>query len=1200
MRYWQIFKRIRPLLAGYILFIWAFGFTASAWAATYTINSTTNWGNTTLNAGDNLHITGTGRLNIINGINGGNLSLTLGTGNFLRIDSGGILDLSAIASGGNGGILNVFDSGNATSIIINGLIRSNGLGSGNGGRINLNADTITMGNNAAIQAMAGTTGLGGSVNVNQTSGILNVGSNFNIDTTGGSNATNNLITLQGDGVAMDGQLIANGTGSSNGGKVMLISNDGRIRITQNGDVTATATGTGNGGTFEIRARRGTTNLNWDNCTGSCADTGEDIQVHNNAVVNVAGASANNGVIRIGRSSSGNIVLNFSAFNGQEDTFQGAGSVYIGNDGGNTIANTVSNYDHTIDFNGSNPNILLFSGSGNITASTGIDFDRVAAFTDSGQITISDQNDITVTTLGNNTSTARGLIRAYNGGTVTLQNVNYGTAQVQIRTDGDIIATNNIGNAGFFRIMGQNGGTTKANSVTFQSLSDATINRIQADDVDLRSGGNLIVTDAEITNTATIHTTGNFTGNATNNNYGTSTSITAVNAGIRDNSGTLVLDGVTTSGNLSVQGASGVGVTINNADVTGATNIVLSGGGADITGTTGNIFRGTSILNTGGTGTADINLTADFRAQTTLTGGTINVIDNGGNLSAVVANSGATANLTNTAGGNVSATVQNLNGTSAGQLNVTTAGNINLTGSSFTTTNDTLVANSTAGGDIIVSNMTLNGGLGVIGTSGTATGASTGVNVGTSGGDITLNNMTINGNVNINSTGNINVGSTGNATAVNGTTTVNTTFTKDATGNGTFGGAVSGSAGRVGFTANSGNFTSGGLTATGSAGWYGLSDETMIVYTANGDILGNGYTTSGAGNMRLQAGSNTSLLATNNINVAGVSASQDAIFIATGDDSGAGTGTAINVSSGNVAGNIIATSVNASNYYDWTNGDVDITLNSGNLRTLWVRSFGDVNLTASNGSILQDESTWSTWNLKKTIRSTGDVNLTATGSASSYVNTGVVTHYGGNVNIEASGTNAGKSAQLYGHVNGNLTVQNVGGGNMIDDVWLGTSVGDAQNVSDVHTVLDVVGTTTVRTAGDVKLYGAFTGAANITGNTVIGTIDRGNLTVNQINSTATSGAGVNLTTVRGSILGSNISTAGTASAALTAGSVFPRDKNSHVNVTGANIGGNLIITVAGSDNGSTSGNSVTVTGSVGGTSSANHVTDNAHLGNVTMP
>lgn len=1200
MRYFGHSKRIQKLLAGCILSAWALGFSSSVLAANYVINSSTTWGDTTLVAGDTLHITSTGTLNLVNGIQGGDLTMTLGAGDFLRIDSGGILDLSATGLGGSGGILNIFDSGVGTSVIINGLIRSNGLGSGNGGRISINADTITVGNNATIQALAGATGLGGSINLNQTTGILSIGTNATINTSGGTNATSNLITLQGDGVAMDGQLIANGLGTADGGHITMISDNGRIRILSNGDATAIAAGTGDGGTFEVRGARGTANFVWDNCTGSCNDTGEMFQTHNNVVINVAGASANDGVLRIGRSTAGTTNLNFNKYTGQEDTFQGVGDVYVGDDGGNSTATTITRYDHNTEFNGSNPNILLYSTSGNLNAVTANDFDSVSAFTNTGRINITDQNDVTVTSLGTTATTQRARIVGLNNGTVTLENVNFPTAQVQVRTDGDIVANTNIVDASFFRFFGETGGSSKANSVTFQSTGDALINRIQADDVDLRSGGNLTMQDAEITNTAIIQTAGNFTGNTTNNNYGTSTSITAVNAGVRDSAGTFVLDGLNISGNLSVQSASGVGVDINNADVTGSTAIALSGGGADITGTTGNIFRGTSNLNTGGTGTADINLTADFQGQATLFGGTINAVDTGGNFSAFVTNSGTDVTLSNTAGGNLSATVQQLNSTSGGRLEATTAGDINLTGFGLVTTNDTLVANSTSGGNITVSNMTLNGGLGVSGTSGAATGATAGVDVGTAGGDIAFNNMTITGDVNVNSTGGITIGTSGSETDVTGNVTFNTAFTKDITGEGSFAGTVAGSGGRVGFTVSSGDFTSGGVTATGSTGWHGLSDETLIVETTNGDILGNGYTTSGAGNLRLQAGNSGSVLATNNIDVGGISANQDAVFIATGDASGAGSGTAINVTSGSVGGNITATSVNASNYYDWTNGDVDITLDSGNLRTLWVRALGNVDLAATGGSILQDESTWSTWNQKKTIRATGDVNLTATGSANSYVNTGVVNHYGSNVTIEASGSNGGTSAQLYGHVSGDLTVQNVGGGNMVGDVYLGTSVGDAQDLTDVYTVVDVLGTTDVSTAGNVRLYGSFGGAVDVTANNVVGTVDRGNLTINQINATATSGLGVNLTAVRGSIQGSNITTAGAAYAALQAGSEFPRDKYSNVNVTGVNVGGDLIVTVSGSDTGNTSGSSVSVTGSVGGTSSASHITDDAHLGTVSMP
>ncbi len=393
----------------------------------------------------------------------------------------------------------------------------------------------------------------------------------------------------------------------------------------------------------------------------------------------------------------------------------------------------------------------------------------------------------------------------------------------------------------------------------------------------------------------------------------------------------------------------------------------------------------------------------------------------------------------------------------------------------------------------------------------------------------------------------------------------------------------------------------GIEAQGSTGWNGGSDETMVVWSTGGSVTGTGFRTTGSGNVRVQAGSTGNLAATNYIDLNDVSATQNASFFSTG----ANGGRAIRVDgNSNVAGYIVAGGLNASNNITGTNGDIILQMNSGNLTTglAWSNA-NDITLTANNGSLLQSASgfPW-TFNGKTIFTQGGNVALTANGGAGSYIDTGVIAlGAGSNLTARASGRSGGNlSVQLFGRADGNLAVYNTsGGGNAVTgNVNLGTGIGgDADDLNDVYTVMDVTGTTSVRALGNVNLYGYYGGSVSIyNANAITAVADKGNLNLNSINA----GNNINLTSVRGTITGSNVNSTGGGNIYLQAGSEHPRDKMSYITINNLNTTGNLDVVVAGSTDGTTSGNSVVITGGVGGATTVNHTDDNTKLGNVVTP
>lgn len=413
---------------------WVAGTVACAWLlagslpvfALTTISSNTTWtdtgGGITLN--DSLRIDSGATLRIISsgGVNGGDLTINLPNSGTQYLLVSGILDLSAMSNGGRGGnlIINALGNNTTYTYVNGGLIRSNGLGSGAGGTITSNVRYNYI-YNGAIEAMGGASGYGGVIDLNSapaggSSLTYLVGASSELNTSGYTSATSNLITIESDVIYNEGQIIANGYSGSRGGTIQMVAKNGRIVIENTGDIVALGNGAGAGGTVEIAAGLGGDTLNIANCNNCDINDDELIQIHNNARINVAGGSADSGIVRIGRSTSGSINQDMDNF--RNNQIQGAGEVAFGDDGGNTTSLTIRDYNNGSDFDGTDPTVKLVS-NGAVTAINGNDFGTVDVEAN-GLVYLVETGDIDIKSFTNN-STSDSIIYSYNGSVVGKKN-----------------------------------------------------------------------------------------------------------------------------------------------------------------------------------------------------------------------------------------------------------------------------------------------------------------------------------------------------------------------------------------------------------------------------------------------------------------------------------------------------------------------------------------------------------------------------------------------------------------------------------------------------------------------------------------------------------------------------------------------------------------------------------------------------------
>lgn len=714
-----------------------------------------------------------------------------------------------------------------------------------------------------------------------------------------------------------------------------------------------------------------------------------------------------------------------------------------------------------------------------------------------------------------------------------------------------------------------------NDIVFNDVND-TIST-QGGDIDFTAGDDMTLGHL-VTNggTVTLDAGGNVTGNSIDVN---NSSINITSGGNINSAGNLLdID----AGTLVVN-ANGGGwfsetnaITVNNSNVGGAFEIVNNTAGTDIV-----------IQNTDVTGATTITSQRNLTAQTNNTFGTLTVTGNGAitiyetgddmdiNL---ITNNSATDGLF------LHSTTGDIHGKGTGAVDINSPGTgliIALAGAGTGNTASDLNLNVNTGGDVWA----------------LATGRDGSNNSVQLRGDISRSLLAggFNGSTFVASTGDITLGDATDTLNVTGNTALSAAANRTASGRGNFVGAVSGDAGWIDFHDTGGDFTSGGLTASGGSG------ESLVAVAEQGDVLG-AYTTSGAGSMRLQAGTSSTLGAGYAVDASSLNAAGNVSLYATG----ANSGRAIRVQSGSIAGDITATGINAAYNQVAANGDIDITLGSGNLTTalIWTGP-DDVRLTASNGSILQDTK-YGYQNRTIFAVNGGDITLRALGSgASGRVDVGVLgLGVTSDLTVHAHGSSTGNingiSARLYGRIDGNATITDSGGGNMVGEAWLGTGVGDPLDLNDVYTVFDVRGNTLVRANGDVFMYGAFgdAGSATVYGRSLTAVLDKWDFNINLIETTTASGTGANIDALHGSILGGTID-AGSANVYLQAGSQSPRDKMKHVDL-GSVVTSNLDIIVAGTTTGSTSGVSVNISGGSVGSYNVQHLYNDIYLGTINIP
>lgn len=1191
-----------------------------------------------------------------------NANITNGT----TLTATGNIDASAATNnfgtsvGGSGVNVNLRD--NAGTLTVSGLTATGTTTLTGPGGISL---TNLTSNGAATLTSTGTNITGSTGNTFKSTATLTTGSNTNgnINVTGDFQGNTSLNANQIDVTDNAGDLtVTSYTSGANastlkttgaGGNVVATINDlnpsgaGKLTITSANNATVTGSGwndatdtlvvnttsgdialnsfTANSITGRTTAQAGPSAGVWIGTTGNGDVTLTNMTVNGTADI----AAGNNTISGTGNTFKGATVLNagtgtinVTASDFQSTTLNSitAGTATISdNAGGLTITSgTVTGAASLTAGGATTPDLTVsnFTDTGgtttltagrNITATNTDNFGTVAISAPSGNVNITDSTGgMTVSSM---TGSAAGtnVLTALSNGTLTVNNANAGgTTTLQSR--GNITGSGNT-LSGAININGDAGAADRAGSINFSNNGATNINRVVANDATLTAAtgsSNLTVANADISNGATLNATGNVIASSTTNDFGTGVGGTAVNIDLYDKNGTLNINGITASGNLTATGPAGGNIDVKNSTITGTTNVTTNGGG-NITGS-GNTFRSTANISTGGVASGSVTLSADYQGNTNVTARQADITNTTGNLTVASWNTGnATSTINSTAAGsNVDVTVNSVS--NGGKVTITADKNITLTGSGFTNSGATLVANSNSAGNILVQNITQTGALGITGGTAAQAGPSTGIWMGTNGGTMTLLNDTQNGNVNL-TTNNaaITLGTSAKPIAVTGTTAFSA-GTADVLGYGTYTGAVSGSGGRIFLEASSGSLNSGGLTASNATGWNGASDQSLYLLADNGNITGNGFTTSGAANVVLWAGASGG---TGYINVTGINSGQNLSMFATGNNAG----TAINAS-GSVAGNITATGLTAANATTAANGGINFTATSGNLKSalIWADGGGKtINLTTNSGSILQDlnaatnpfVSTSTGVASGKTVWGTGPINLTANGG---YIDTGVMaltaSGTGGNVTAKASSWDpSGVSINLRGRADGTTTATNTTGGNTIGHVYLGTSIGASQtNLDDSPTtVYDAMGNTTIKAAGNVKLYGGFFGALDVTGATVTGVADKGNLNFTQIVTSAGAGTNaINLTALQGKMTGGNLSTVAGANIFLQAGSSMPRDKMANITLTSVNSGGNIDVIVAGSSNGLNTGSSVNITGSKAGTSSAKDLNNATPLGTVVIP
>jgi len=524
------------------------------------------------------------------------------------------------------------------------------------GLVDIGADIFTRGSNVVVTSNGFTTQAGADINT--TGSAFTVGTRTNGDI---------LINSGAGAISIGARLFTNSGGSSNNGRVDLISTTGAITLSDN--VTTS------GGKVTIQGG------SFDNTGGSIqtqAGAQGDVAITTTGQINLNGAiNTDDGsvIINAGTTYSSNLIGNINTNNNGGGT---NGTVSINAQGNVTSVGQINTNNATVNFNNNvatggivalNGNITTKGGSVTVDKSTGysstgnIDAGAVAiystgAITSGGQILSNSGNVDLISTGGSITANRialnNGLIS--NGGVVTINGGSFnsnGTGSINSGSGNTVITT--VGN-----ISTRGQVTTTSGNVTLTTTagSNVTLNNgisTGSGDLTIHSQGAITATNAPllIGGKATFSNTGNITLDNSSNNFQGNVALSNVSGNIsitNSNNINFATSNIGT-GSFTVN-ASGIsqtgGAIIQN---TGVGNVTLNSGDSNLTlNNTANEFTGTVTITATGAANATLNDVSDIRLGNVSTGGNLNL-----SAGLVTINSGNIRFANTTVGGSLTAT-----------------------------------------------------------------------------------------------------------------------------------------------------------------------------------------------------------------------------------------------------------------------------------------------------------------------------------------------------------------------------------------------------------------------------------------------------------------------------------------------------------------------------------------------------------------
>lgn len=907
--------------------------------------------------------------------NGGNIHLTT-TGGVIVIGALGRINVDAKSGNGNGGTIVL----TGPTITVDGKLTADGINAGSGGTIQLVGDTINLNAGSLVSARGITANSNGGIITVTSTGVTSIANTAVVNSSGktvlsGPNVTQNLITISGNGVNINGAVTANGIGSTRAGKVSItatsgasevnVASTGRINAigasgtgSNGGEIVVTGNLTNNGG--QLSAVAGGTNKN----AGSITVTGSN----SNYFVNQSnGKLLANGFTTQTDSDGGTITVNTGSITLNQGTLEANGSKNTGATGaGGSISLTANG---TLDANASSQVTVQGTTGGNVSLNSNTGTININA---GSWIRAMGDSTTTMSVSGNSVNVASTLEA---GGMLTNQG---GTLTLTVNNSGDLLMSGNglLSSRGGETGNG-NGGTVIVSARDITLNDSANIRAYGTENVGAGTLGNggVITLTASRNYSSAVGTTVNSSGDPVivTGNY-TKNLITLTAGGTTNLDGKLLAQGrghvasdggklnLTSTGTLTVASTAlisasgnvtygGKGGQIYLRSVSG--NVNLTGGGGIVDGTLRGIITTSGMMGSIGglmniTAGSGITLSAIQLSATGSTSGNISLLANAGNLS--IANSTVAGSLL---------TLQASNTLTATTGNTFTASNgIAIYGESGTSDDVTQVDFVKESGDLTLSRLrATTANVSTVGTNAAITVSALGSTNGTinltTGKNITISNAVVDGadTLNLNSTNNGNIvlvsgtfsSLTGTTTAPSGsggvrfrTTTGNVTLT-----NNTVTGATSvGTAGAI----MAGTITGTGNTFTGSTSFYtntatkNISITTSDFQNATNAFSGFGVTVGDS------AGGLTLSTLTAGSTFTG-SSTGGAMTISNAAVTGASTLTASGAITGNTStnwANIAATSTGG--------GAINLADSTGNMTLTTLSTSGNSTLLASGGSL----------------------------------------------------------------------------------------------------------------------------------------------------------------------------------------------------------------------------------------------------------